>query len=135
MMTFRELIAEEGVVEGAKYSWHPLGLTQNAWQEQLRRRFGNAAIFQACHQGTLMRTARGVFAAGMCGSIYVGQKREDGSVQYDVRPEESPVGARISENGRQEQFEEVVLEIADPEYGHGCKRLPDGRIHCECDDW
>lgn len=72
------------------------------------------------HQGTLILTARGVFACGLIGSCFVGTKRPDGSI------DRSELGAGIKED-------EVILEAADPDYGNGCHRdASTGAIVCRC---
>jgi hypothetical protein len=52
--------------------WIPVGLSLPEW----RAKIGGHPL----EQGTLFRTDRGVFASGMCGAFFLGQKREDGSV-------------------------------------------------------
>lgn len=121
---------EDGTGGSERFVWFPVGKTLAQWH-----RSRDGGVVWVTHQGTLMRTQRGVFAAGMIGSIYVGQKNEDGSIRRDLQLHMPPVGAYIDETGHQRPFKEIVIEAADPKYGGGCRRMPDGSIHCECEDF
>lgn len=86
---------------------------------------------QVTHEGTLLCTRRGVFEAGIMGSFYLGQKRDDGSVEVDpddwTTVDSESQGPWIAET-------ETILEYADPPGGYrrGCHRLPAGAIECHC---
>lgn len=106
-----EQIANDGL------EWHPVGCTQPQWHE----RIGGHPL----EQGTYVRTARGVFMAGMCGSFYVGQKRDDGTIDTSIRFDGDGFG-----------WDEVIIEYAD---ARNCQYTRDeaGRIVLppDAEDW
>jgi tetratricopeptide (TPR) repeat protein len=102
------------------WKWTHLDMTLGEWKDHV----GDYVL----HSGTVLRTARGVFSAVLIGTSYIGQKREDGTV--DRSTEEDWVDPPWIEQS------EVVVEYADPPktYPSGCYRTPNGAIRCFCND-
>lgn len=109
------------VLEHPGLKWMNLCMTLGEW----RRKVGTSIT----HEGTVLRTERGVFCAGLIGSFYIGQKRTDGTL--DRSTEEDWASWPAIDQA------EIVLEYADPLDGYpaGCYRTPEGGIHCVCEDW
>lgn len=104
----------------APHAWVPLNLTWEEWTAKV----GGGGEHYPTHQGTLVRTERGVFACGLVGSCFAGVKRTDGSLE---RPD-----AMVSGGFR---TDEVIFEYADPVYKHGCHRdATTGAIVCKCSE-
>ena len=113
-------LVKKGTGDDTKFAWHPLNLTFAQWG-------GRAGGF-VTHQGTLLRTERGVFGCGMIGTFLAGHKMPDGSIDRSSADIENAMKAET----------EVILEYADPDYGkHGCHRdATTGAIVCKCpDEW
>jgi hypothetical protein len=83
----------------SRLQWTPLNMTLAEWKTNV----GDFVL----HEGTVLRTGRGVFAAGIEGTCYVGQKREDGTVDHSTEgdPANRTHPAWVEET-------EVVIEYA-----------------------
>jgi hypothetical protein len=81
-------------VPATTLEWKSVGVNWHEWF----KRVGDYPT----EQGTLLRTERGVFMCGMCGSFFVGQKRNDGTLDN-------------AECGLDWQYsrDELILEYAD----------------------
>jgi hypothetical protein len=109
------------VLDGCQ--WAPVGRTWSQWAASV----GD----HVAHEGTLLRTARGVFKALLAGSWYYGEKLEDGSVVCS-----GEAGVWPDSGEPRVEPTEVIIEYADPPSGYpnGCHRLPNGAIRCLCPD-
>jgi hypothetical protein len=112
-----------GIRSESRLQWTPLNMTLTEWKTHV----GDFVL----HEGTVLRTGRGVFAAGIEGTCYVGQKREDGTVDRSTEGD----SANWTDPAWIEQAE-IVIEYADPPEGYqgGCHRTPSGAMHCVCED-
>ncbi len=97
--------------------WVQVGLTADEWEKK-----AGGCI---AHQGTLIRTEAGVYSVGLIGTIFLGKKKDDGSVDMS--------GMNLN---AEPYHNEVIIEYSDPPgmYPNECYRLETGAIHCECDE-